>query len=82
MNSGGARSCWAWRRAGMPAAGSGSGRGEAPADLDALANAIAAFSQLPFLEPGIQEADLNPVFVFEDKILTADARILYAKKEG
>ncbi len=57
-------------------------RGEAPADLDALANAIAAFSQLPFLEPGIQEADLNPVFVFEDKILTADARILYAKKEG
>ena len=40
------------------------------------------FPSCRFLEPGIQEADLNPVFVFEDKILTADARILYAKKEG
>ncbi|MDR2529374.1 MAG: acetate--CoA ligase family protein [Synergistaceae bacterium] len=51
-------------------------RGEAPVDVDALAEAIAAFSRLPLLYPDIAEADLNPVFVYEKGILVADVRIL------
>jgi hypothetical protein len=39
-------------------------RGQEPADLDALADAIVNFSRLPFLYPDLEEADLNPVFVF------------------
>jgi acyl-CoA synthetase (NDP forming) len=51
-------------------------RGEAPADVDALAGMIGAFSMLPFRYPDIHEADLNPVFVYEDGALAADVRIL------
>ncbi|MGI6684056.1 MAG: acetate--CoA ligase family protein [Bacillota bacterium] len=51
-------------------------RGQKPADLDALADTIAAFSQLPFIYPDIVEADLNPVFVFEDGVLAGDVRLV------
>ncbi|SEP38611.1 acetate--CoA ligase family protein [Propionispora vibrioides] len=54
-------------------------RGQAKADLDALADAIAAFSQLPFHYEDIREADLNPVFVFPEGLAVADARIVGAK---
>jgi len=51
-------------------------RGGAPADLDALAETIVNFSQLPFRYSDISEADLNPVLVFEKGLVALDARIL------
>jgi acyl-CoA synthetase (NDP forming) len=51
-------------------------RGESGADIEALADAIAAFSRLPFSYPDIVEADLNPVFLYEKGVLAADVRIL------
>ncbi|MDL2217825.1 acetate--CoA ligase family protein, partial [Christensenellaceae bacterium OttesenSCG-928-M15] len=51
-------------------------RGQKGVDIKALANMIAAFSQLPFLYPEIQEADLNPVFAFPDGAYVGDVRII------
>jgi len=51
-------------------------RGQAAADLDALADAIVSFSQLPFKYPDIAEADLNPVFVFSDRVIVGDVRLV------
>ena len=51
-------------------------RGETGCDLDALAKAIAAFSELPFRYPDLEEADLNPIFLYEDGLCAVDARIL------
>jgi len=51
-------------------------RGQEPADLDALAEAIVNFSKLPFLYPEIEEADLNPVFVFPKGIFVGDVRLV------
>ncbi|CUH95980.1 hypothetical protein P22_2068 [Propionispora sp. 2/2-37] len=51
-------------------------RGQSKADLEALADAIVAFSQLPFRYEDIEEADLNPVFVFPEGLAVADARIV------
>ena len=56
-------------------------RGQKPADIDAIAETIAAFSQLPFLYPDLAEADLNPVFVFEKGAIAADVRLLGRKKD-
>lgn len=55
-------------------------RGQEPADLDALADAIVKFSQLPFLYPDIAEADLNPVFVFSKGVFVGDVRLVGEKK--
>ncbi|MEL7563455.1 MAG: acetate--CoA ligase family protein [Dehalobacterium sp.] len=54
-------------------------RGQEPADLDALAEAIVNFSRLPFLYPDIEEADLNPVFVFPKGIFVGDVRLVPKK---
>lgn len=51
-------------------------RGQAPGDLDALAEAIVNFSRLPFLYPEIEEMDLNPVFLFQKGLLVADVRVI------
>jgi acyl-CoA synthetase (NDP forming) len=51
-------------------------RGEDSVDLKALAKMIAAFSQLPFKHPEIQEVDINPVFAFPDAVYAADVRII------
>ncbi|GHS88939.1 CoA-binding protein [Synergistales bacterium] len=51
-------------------------RGEAPLDVDTLAETISAFSRLPLQYPDIVEADLNPVFMYEKGVLAADVRIL------
>jgi acyl-CoA synthetase (NDP forming) len=51
-------------------------RGQEPADLDALADAIVNFSRLPFLYPDLEEADLNPVFVFPKGVLVGDVRLV------
>jgi len=51
-------------------------RGQEPADLEALADAIVSFSQLPFLYPDLVEADLNPVFVFPQGAFVGDVRLV------
>lgn len=51
-------------------------RGQVPVDLEALARLIADFSQMPFLYPGIKEADLNPVFAYADRAVIGDVRLI------
>ncbi|MGD2176676.1 MAG: acetate--CoA ligase family protein [Anaerolineae bacterium] len=53
-------------------------RGEPPRDLDALADALVTFSQLPIRYPAIDEVDLNPVFLFAQGggLLAADVRMI------
>ncbi|MEN6372344.1 MAG: acetate--CoA ligase family protein, partial [Armatimonadota bacterium] len=50
-------------------------RGEAPADLKALAELISNLSQMMDENPDVQELDLNPVFVDPDGIHMVDARV-------
>jgi len=51
-------------------------RGQEPADIDTLADAIVNFSRLPFLYPDLAEADLNPVFVFPKGVMVGDVRLV------
>ncbi len=51
-------------------------RGQAPRDLDALAEALVNFSRLPILYPDIAEIDLNPVFVFSKGLVVGDVRVI------
>lgn len=57
-------------------------RGQEPADLDALAEAIVNFSRLPFLYPDLEEADLNPVFVFPQGVLVGDVRLVKSGRKN
>jgi len=51
-------------------------RGRAPCDLDALAEVLVRFSQLPFRYPEIVEIDLNPVFVLAEGLVVGDVRVI------
>jgi acetyltransferase len=53
-------------------------RGEMPRDLDALADTLVTFSQLPFLYPAVDEVDLNPVFLLAQGggLLAGDVRVV------
>ncbi|MCD8078172.1 MAG: acetate--CoA ligase family protein, partial [Lachnospiraceae bacterium] len=51
-------------------------RGQEPADVEGLAELIHRFSQLPFIYPQLKEGELNPVFVYPDRVEAADARII------
>lgn len=51
-------------------------RGQKPADLKSLAETISRFSRLPLLYPDLEEVDLNPIFLYEEGLCVADARIL------
>jgi Acyl-CoA synthetase (NDP forming) len=51
-------------------------RGEMPADMDSLAEAISRFSQLVYDFPEIKEIDANPIFAYEKGYMVADARII------
>ena len=51
-------------------------RGRAPRDLDALADTLVSFSQLPFLYPEIGEVDLNPVFLLSQGLVVGDVRVI------
>ncbi len=51
-------------------------RGQAPGDLDALAELIVRVSELPFLYPQIAELDINPVFLLSKGALIGDIRLL------
>jgi acetyltransferase len=59
-------------------------RGQPPADLEALAQALAALSQFMLQFPQIQEVDLNPVRLFPGHpgLLALDARIKVGPAEG
>lgn len=51
-------------------------RGQAPADVGALVEALLALSQLMMAHPEIQEIDINPLVVLEKGALALDARIV------
>ncbi|MFC2030812.1 acetate--CoA ligase family protein [Chloroflexota bacterium] len=51
-------------------------RGQRVCDLDALADILVEFSQLPFLYPDIEEMDLNPVFLLPKGLVIGDVRII------
>ena len=51
-------------------------RGQAPRDLDALADTLVRFSRLPFLYPDISEIDLNPVFSLSAGLVVGDVRVI------
>jgi len=51
-------------------------RGQAPRDLDALADVLVTFSQLPFRYPEVDEVDLNPVFLFSEGLVVGDVRVI------
>jgi acyl-CoA synthetase (NDP forming) len=51
-------------------------RGERPADVDALAEALVALSRLLTECPEIVEVDLNPLLVFEHGVAAVDARVV------
>ena len=54
-------------------------RGEAPCDIEALAEMLVKLSELPFVYPDISEIDLNPVFAHKTGAVAADARIILKK---
>ncbi len=51
-------------------------RGKRPADLEALARAVSALSQLALDESGIREAEINPLLLREDGVLAVDALVI------
>ena len=51
-------------------------RGQAPRDLDALAETLVNFSRIPFHYPEIAEIDLNPVFVLSKGLVVGDVRVI------
>jgi acetyltransferase len=51
-------------------------RGAEPLAVDQLARLIARFSQLPKVYPQLKEGEINPVFVYADRAVAADARLI------
>jgi acetate---CoA ligase (ADP-forming) len=54
-------------------------RGQPPSDLAALADLVAAVSQLPFRYPQVAELDLNPVFVYAKGVCVGDVRVIVSE---
>jgi acetyltransferase len=55
-------------------------RGEPPADLPALAEAISRFSLLAVHGPDLAEVELNPLMVGPDSVVAVDARAAFAAR--
>jgi len=53
-------------------------RGQARRDLDALADVLVRFSELPLRYPDLGEVDLNPVFLFAEGkgLVVGDVRVI------
>lgn len=51
-------------------------RGQPPADLDALVDALVRLSELAWDHPEVAELDINPVFAFADGCCAVDCRIV------
>lgn len=56
-------------------------RGQPPADLGALRDALLAVSRFVESHPEVRELDLNPTFAYPDGALAVDARIVVAEGE-
>lgn len=54
-------------------------RGQPPADIDALKQAIIQVSRFVEKHPEVRELDLNPVFAYPDGAVAVDARIVVAE---
>lgn len=50
-------------------------RGREPLDINALTEAIVRISWLVYENPEIQELDANPIFLYKEGLMVADARI-------
>jgi acetyltransferase len=55
-------------------------RGQAPRDLEALAETLVNFSRLPLRYPEIAEMDLNPVFLLSKGLMVGDVRVIANRK--
>ncbi|MDO4581856.1 MAG: acetate--CoA ligase family protein [Bacillota bacterium] len=55
-------------------------RGGVKADLDKLADVLVNFSYIPFVYPQLAEGEVNPLFVYEDGAIAADARFIFNKE--
>ena len=53
-------------------------RGMQRGDCDALARAVAAFSQLAYLAPAVQEAEINPLIVKPEGVVAVDGLLVMA----
>lgn len=51
-------------------------RGEAPVNIDALADIIVNISRLALEHPEVEEIDLNPVIVTQERAVVVDARLM------
>jgi acyl-CoA synthetase (NDP forming) len=51
-------------------------RGQAPRDLEAVADLLVNLSRLPFRYPDLGEIDLNPVFLFSQGLVVGDVRVI------
>lgn len=51
-------------------------RGQETYDIHHLASALVSVAKLAADHPGIRELDINPLFIFRDKIAAADVRII------
>ena len=52
-------------------------RGQAPRDLEALADVLVSFSQIPFRYPEIEGIDLDLVFLFTKGLVVGHARVIH-----
>ncbi len=55
-------------------------RGRPPADVDALVDALVRLSWLAVDWPGLQELDINPLFVLDKGVVAVDARARQVEK--
>jgi acetyl-CoA synthetase (ADP-forming) len=56
-------------------------RGQEPADIGALEDALLKLSAFVEGQPGLREIDLNPIFAYRDGLLAVDARVIL-REEG
>jgi acetyltransferase len=53
----------------------GGARGRPVADLDAIVAAVQAMARLPEVRSDVSEAEVNPLFVYADRVVAVDARV-------
>lgn len=56
----------------------GSWRGRPAADLDAIASTAVAVGACILANHGVDEIEINPLFVYEDRVVPVDARAVLA----
>jgi acyl-CoA synthetase (NDP forming) len=57
-------------------------RGNPPADLDSIINILTNVSDLMMEHKAIDQLDLNPVIVYQDRVCAVDSRIIIGKTDG